>query len=328
MNEHGEGAPAYLTFRVTARPGPVAALAEEEAWRARERYPEILGMGPPVFHHTRELDHGGWEILGLGGPTPQCARDALGSHFRLTASGSEGKRKARALAAAEKLDRVALDELRVLGRRHRVVRVEQFIRMGPDGPEPPRPSDPDPARGWPGEAYKVPARTKGFVIDPYTDTGLSDGLLRHDLSKFVIARGTAPEEVYLDARAALETHPGAVLLPAEFAVAEWDEGHWRPHTTSCSSPQDARDTLALHFRVFLPATERLTGEERRAYAEAADRLDAERGTGIAVLGHRFRVIRVEQSVRVGPDGPEPPRPSDDDPDPPPAVRAARETPPG
>ncbi|MFE7131188.1 DUF5954 family protein [Streptomyces sp. NPDC057638] len=320
MNEYGEGAPAYLTFRVSAQQGPIAAFAEEEAWRARKRYPQIMGAGLPVFHITRELDHGGWEILGCGGNAPQDARDVLASHFLRMANRTEGAEQAAAREAADTLDWVALDEMTVLGCRYRVVRVEQFIRMGQDGPEPPRPSDPDPARSRPGEGNDVPSRTKGFVIDPYTDTGLADGLLRFDLTQFIRARGNAPDEVYDDAKAATRTHPGAVLLPTEYAIAERVDGHWKPHGASCTSPQGARDALASHFRVFAPVLDGLGPTEREQYARAADRLDDQRGAGITVAGRRFRITRVEQFVRIGPDGPEPPRPSDFDPYPPPAAQ--------
>ena len=45
----GERVPAYRTIRVVAQDSPVAAFSDEEAWRAREAYPEILGAGGPVF---------------------------------------------------------------------------------------------------------------------------------------------------------------------------------------------------------------------------------------------------------------------------------------
>lgn len=313
MTYYGEGLPAYQTIRMTHQPGPIAAFAEKEAWRARERYPQIMGAGMPTFFYTRERQTGGWEILGLGGDTPQGARDSLAAHFRETASHADGNKKL--LAAAEKLDWVVVNELKVLGTRYRVVRSEPFIRMGPDGPEPPRPSDPDPAR--PGEAYKLPSRTKGFVIDPYTGTGISEGLLRFDLSQFVVkSGGEVPDDVYAHSVRARETHPGAVLLPAEFGIAEKTEGRWRPHTASGTTPQGARDSLAMHFRVLAPVLEKLSEEEREEYAKAADRLDEKRGAGIGFGGRRFRVIRIEQMIRIGPDGPEGPRPSDHDPEPP------------
>ncbi|MER6994544.1 DUF5954 family protein [Streptomyces sp. NPDC000410] len=316
MNEHAEGAPAYLTFRMTHQPGPIAAFAEEEAWRARERYPDLMGLVAPVFFYARERDLGGWEILGGGGDAPQGTRDGLGSHFRMLASETtDPKARKKLLAAAEKLEWVVVDEMKVLGVRYRVVRAEQFIRMGPDGPEPPRPSDPDPAP--PEGAHKVPSRTKGFVIDPWTGTGISEGLLRFDLAQIVMARGSQTGAMYADAATARQTHPGAVLLPVEFTVAQRDEGgRWRPHSAGGTTPQDARDSLALSFRVFTPVYEKLDEEQRAEYARAADRLDETRGPGIVVGTRRYRITRVETLVRIGPDGPEGPRPSDFDPEPP------------
>ncbi|MER6916966.1 DUF5954 family protein [Streptomyces sp. NPDC000594] len=315
MNEYGEGAPAYLTFRVMPQQGPIAAFAEEEALRARERYPELMGMGLPTFYFTRESERGGWEILSEGGTTPQSARDGLGTHFRRMAADSDsGKRAKAAMAAVDKLEWVAVNEMTVLHRRYRIVRSEQFIRMGPDGPEPPRPSDPDPGRRTPGESHALPSRTPGFMIDPYTGTGLSEGLLRYDLANFVVAPGAVTEEVFRDAQRARHTHPGTVLLPAEFAIAEREAGRWRSYTGSCPTPQGARDALTTHFRIVKPALQELTETAERAYAEAADRFDEGCGTGVSVLGRHFRVIRVEQVVRIGPDGPEPPRPSDHDPE--------------
>lgn len=233
----------------------------------------------------------------------------LGSHFRRLANeaaeaGRAGDRK-KYRAAYEKLDRVAVDELRVLGTRYRVVRVEQFIRLGPDGPEPPRPSDPDP--GEVGEAHRLPSRIKGFVIDPYIGTGMAEGLLKFDLMQFVLKAGTAPPDVRGDSLRAVETHPGGVLLPAEFAIAECGgDGQWKPHSGAAPSPQAARDRLAVDFRVMTPIQQRLSEAEREEYARAADRLDEKRGAGIAVAGRRYRVARVEQLVRIGPDGPEGP----------------------
>ncbi|MFD3519483.1 DUF5954 family protein [Streptomyces sp. NPDC058653] len=319
MNAYGEGLPAYRTIRMTAQDGPIAAFADEEAWRARERYPTIVGMGLPAFVGARESERGGWEILRAAGDTPQSVRDSLASHFRGLAKEAEDAGRAadrkKYRAAYEKLDRVAVDELRVLGTRYRVVRVEQFIRLGPDGPEPPRPSDPDP--GEVGEAYRLPSRVVGFVIDPYTGTGMAEGLLKFDLMQFVLRAGTAPPEMRGDSLRAVETHPGGVLLPAEFAIAECGEdGRWKPHSGSAPSPQAARDRLAIDFRVMTPIQQRLSEAEREEYAKAADRLDEKRGAGVAVGGRRFRVARVEQLVRIGPDGPEGPRPSDFDPDPP------------
>ncbi|MEU5432302.1 DUF5954 family protein [Streptomyces sp. NPDC020719] len=320
MNGYEDGVPAFLQIRVTPQEGPIAAFAEQEAWQARQRYPDILGVGVPEFFHARECEQGGWELSEYSTDTPQGARDSLGHHFRMAAKEAEeaGDDKARRkwLAAAGRMDREVIDDVRVLGERFRIVRASRFIRMGPAGPEPPRPSDPDAAEV--GEAHRFPSRTKGFVIDPYTGTGLADGILRLDLVHFVGSAPGAPREVTEDAWRAAERYPGGVLLPAVFMVSERDDGKWRAHDPGAahSTPQGARDSLAAWLRVMAPFMYQLDEAERVAFAEAADRLDAKRSNSLTVDGHRLRVTRVERLVRIGPDGPEGPRPSDFDPQPP------------
>jgi hypothetical protein len=321
MSGYEDTVPAYLTIRVTAQEGPIAAFAEQEAWQAREHYPELMGVGLPEFFYARECESGGWELLSrCGSDTPQGARDGLGSHFRMRASAAEeaGKDKAQRawMSAALRLDREVVDEVRVRGEWFKIVRAAHFIRMGGSGPEPPRPSDPDP--GEVGEAYRLPSRVEGFVVDPYTGTGMSDGLLKLDLMRSVASVPGAPAQVKQDARRALERYPGGVLLPAVFMLSERVGGQWQAHApgSSYATPQGVRDALAVWLRVMAPFTLGLDEAERAAYAQAADRLDDKRGNALAVAGHRFRVTRVERLVRVGPDGPEGPRPSDYDPEPP------------
>ncbi|MFJ6746843.1 DUF5954 family protein [Streptomyces sp. NPDC091266] len=327
MTHHGEDVPAYRTIRVTEQDDPVAAFSDEEAWRAREAYPEILGAGGPVFGQAREREEGGWEVIGVGAGTPQDARDGLATTFRRRASaaGDAGDEAGRAActAAAERLDWERVDELTVLGDRYRVVRGEQFLRTGPEGPEPPRPSDPDPAA--PGEAHRVPSRTKGFVIDPAVGTGMSEGMLKLDPLEFVRAPGTVPADVRGDARRAARTHPGGVLLPVEFMITEWHQGRWRPHTAARGTPQGARDALTMWLRVRAPVTLKLDDTQCDAYERAANLLDERPANDLEIEGGagRFKVVRVERLVRVGPDGPEGPRPSDFDPDPPVEVHARR-----
>ncbi|WP_246102947.1 DUF5954 family protein [Streptomyces piniterrae] len=319
----GEQVPAYRTIRVVAQDSPVAAFSDEEAWRAREVYPEILGAGGPVFGHVREREEGGWEVISFGESTPQDSRDTMASTFRRMADRAEesGDEAARAecVAAAVRLDWEKVDELTVLGDRYRVVHGEQFIRHGADGPEPPRPSDPDPAE--PGEAYRLPSRTEGFVIDPVVGTGMSEGILKFDLLQFVRAAGTVPPEVRRDSQRAARTHPGGVLLPAGFMIAErvgGAGGQWKPHTSACNTPQNARDSLTMWLRVMAPVMLQLGQAERDAYERAANLLDERQGNELEVGDGVcfYKVVRVERLVRIGPDGPEPPRPSDFDPDPP------------
>ncbi|WUH91004.1 DUF5954 family protein [Streptomyces sp. NBC_00433] len=323
MSGYEDDVPAYLTVRMTQQEGPIAAFADQEAWQARERYPMLHGAGLAEFFWARELETGGWELSGSGACWPQHARDSLGSHFRRRAEKAEDAGDAgdaagtrRWMAAALRMDRAVVDEVRVLGERFRIVRASHFIRSGRAGPEPPRPSDPDPAE--PGEAHQVRSRTKGFVVDPHTGTGLSEGILKLDLLPLVTVMAGAPDGINDDARRAVRRHPGGVLLPAAFLVSDRVDGKWGFHDpgSTFSTPQGARDALACWLRVSGPFDLRLGEEKRAQYAAAADRLDERRGNAVSVDGHRFRVTRVERLIRIGPDGPERPRPSDYDPEPP------------
>lgn len=320
MTGYEDRVPAYLTFRITAQEGPIAALADLEAWKARELYPEVLGVGLPEFFHARERDAGGWELSEFGNPEPQNARDSLGHHFRVRSREAEEAGDAKAqktwMSAALRMDNEVVDEIQVRGERFRIARASRFIRMGTGGPEPPRPSDPDP--GEVGESYQLPSRTKGFVVDPYIGTGMSEGLLKLDLVQFFGVPPGAPPEMREDSRRAVTRYPGGVLLPAVFMISEREDGKWIAHSPGSShgTPQQARDSLAGWLRVMAPFTLQLSEEKQAEYARAADSLDAKRSNTLSVDGRRFRITRVERLIRIGPDGPEGPRPSDYDPQPP------------
>nr|WSX73410.1 DUF5954 family protein [Streptomyces sp. NBC_00899]WSX80524.1 DUF5954 family protein [Streptomyces sp. NBC_00899] len=318
MEYSGDDATVYQTIRVTAPESPVAALADVEAWRARKTFPSMLFAGGPVFGVARERPAGGWVLQPyFSGLAPQDARDGLGSYFRRVAKETGERRQAAEYqAAGELLDWEPLNDLTVCGCRYRVVRAERFIRMGPDGPEPPRVTDPDPSE--PGESHEGLDPAVGLVIDPYDPTGVSEGILKAELLAALRKHGTVPGEVRDDARAAAAAYPGGVLLPATFMTAEREGGdQWRPGSSgTATTPQSARDGLAMQLRVMVPWQRDLTAEQRSVHNDAADRLDAERCDELDVAGRHFRIVRVERLVRVGPDGPEGPRPSDPDPVPP------------
>ncbi|QMU71120.1 DUF5954 family protein [Streptacidiphilus sp. P02-A3a] len=316
MPDQSDSVPAYRTIRMTAPPEPEAARADADAWRAREAYPEILGARRPVFGVARERDAGGWELQGnVSAGAPQECRDDLAATFRgLAREAGDQAAHDEYTAAAVRLDWEPLNEMTVRGSRYRVVRAEQFIRLGPTGPEPPRPSDPDPAPV--GESHRFPDPVDGFVVDPFTATGMSEGILKHELLCMVWEEGSVPDRVWIDSRRAVRSHPGGVLLPATFMMAELLQGRWSPSAGASSSPQGARDVLALDLRVVAPIVRKLSGRERERYARAADRLDRERGVELRVGERRFRLVRVERLMRIGPDGPEGPRRSDHDPQPP------------
>lgn len=321
QGDAGDDASAHQTGPRAAAPPlvppgpPVTALADIEAWKARKTYPSTLYAGGPVFGVAREHPGGGWELQPyFAGLAPQDARDELGSHFRglartAAAAGDTGA-EAEYLAAALRLDAEAPDELTVRGERFRIVRAERFIRMGPDGPEPPRATDPDP--GGPGDPETATDPADGLVIAPYEAAdATSDGILTAELLAAVSRNDAVPAAVAEDSRTAVHTHPGGLLLPATFMTAEREGGSWRPDSAGISTtPQAARDGLAMYLRVMVAWQKDLTPEEHEPYKRAADLLDGERRDELDVAGRHFRIIRVERLMRLGPDGPEGPRLSD------------------
>ncbi|MCG6497929.1 DUF5954 family protein [Kitasatospora sp. A2-31] len=323
MDDDAVQLPAHLTLRVGATDDPVAAVVGLEAWESREKYPRLMMM-PPVLGSLERVGPRAWRILDFHSTTPQMARDDLGHRFRCWARTEPGhpfaaswditaQERAAYTAAYRRMDWEALDEIAVAGREYRIFRAEQVLRSGPEGIEPPRPTDPDPAEV--GKGHRAPSRVRGFVIDPAAAVTLVDGILRLDLTALVPAGHDVPEDVRADARLASHLYPNVLVLPVHCAVAEYAKGRWAPMTAACESPQAARDSLAAYLRDFAPRLlPRLTADERARYAAAADRLDAERGHELSVGERRFRLVRVEPVVRLGPDGPELPRTSDWDPD--------------
>ncbi|WP_280724698.1 DUF5954 family protein [Kitasatospora sp. MAA4] len=326
MVNFADDAPGYLTIRMTAPEGPVAELADVEAWRAREEYPQILSAGNPVFGVARERLEGGWELLSaMVESFPQSARDHLGMLSREQAAkardAGDTEAQQRYQALAERMDREKLDEIE-LDARYRVVRAERHIRSGPDGPEPPRPSDPDDHQK--PDIAKGLDPAVGFVMDPTVPTGMSEGILKTDLIQLHPAKGQVPKGIRADALRASRTHPGIVLLPAAFTVAERIGTRWRPSgMADAPTPFRAKDLLSMRLRVTEPFELRMTPEQRAVYAEAADGLEAEQGCELTVDDRFLRIIRVERTVRFGPDGPEGPRPHDYDPEEPVMVQDAR-----
>jgi hypothetical protein len=320
MHYHGEQVPDHLLIRIE-RPGdPVAAVSEEDARQRALRYPKLM-WGAPAFGYAEQADHR-WRVLGLGADQPQGARDGLASHFRRiraeTPDAPETETAREEYEAAYRLlDWEAVNELTIDGRRYRIIRSQPFIRMGPDGPEPPRSTDPDPYP--PRHEGRAPSPVEGFVIDPAAATGLSGGLLRMEMVPACYSPGIVPDGVRMDSRRALNTHPGVVLLPVGFTVGEYLDGRWQPRSSDThSTPQAARDSAALRLSDVMPHGD-ATGEEiLEAYTRALREVAPPRTDDFEVNGIRCRITRVESFVRVGPDGPEGPRPSDWDPDPPPA----------
>lgn len=322
MEDHRRNAPRHLTFRVTRRVDPVSEVTEVDTIRAAERYPHVVIRGPVFGFAEQRPAHGpAWRLLDdVNAPFPQHAREALGSHLwsRARDETVAGDRlRAQLLDAVRRLETEPVDELTVASTRYRIVRGDEFARLGPEGIEGPRPTDPDePVAGadWHGRR-RARSRTRGLLIDHASPTGIMESIQRMELLALRYEAPRIPAEARADSARAIETHPGVVLLPAAFTFAERRRSSWEPMAALQASPHEARVTLHAYLAEFLPKLEQeVSAEDADAYQRAAEEFRAgPRRDEVTVLGRRFRIIRVERLVRFGPDGPEPPRPSDLDP---------------
>ncbi|NVI92312.1 DUF5954 family protein [Actinomadura sp. BRA 177] len=274
---------------------PVAAVMLADACRALSAYPELVVVG--TLFTAAEHVAGGWQVLCPCDPLPQGARELLAGRLEDLAALAGGAAERELLAAARTVQHEQADEVSAGGRRFRIVRIEQLVRTGPDGPEPPRPTDLDPL----GAGRAAPAYDLLPADGPASDFATAELLCQ-----------------VLDAAAATGSEPsGAFLTPVAlapaFTVAERSERRWRPVGRLHEAPQQARDALITYFRHVVPAVESPAEADVERFAEAAELMEDEsRRNGIAVAGRRFRIVRIERITLMGPDGPEPPRPTDFD----------------
>ncbi|GAB2913339.1 DUF5954 family protein [Streptomyces mayteni] len=323
MKDHRKSPPSHLTFRVIHRDDPVSEVTEQDTIRSAERYPHVVIRGPVFgFAEQRPADGDAWRLLSdVGDGFPQHSRDGLNSHLWFQAKETTrpgDPLRDQLLAAVARLETEPVDELLVGDVRYRVVRGDEFARIGPEGLEGPRPTDPDDL-GWDlgdrkrrrGDA----CRTTGTLIDHSAPTGIMESIQRMELRSLHYSAERIPVHVRADSRRALDTHPGVVLLPATFTFAERKKKSWEPMAGLQPTPQDARSTLYNYLAEFLPKLEQgVSDADADTYARAADEYRAGPPSDeLTVLGRRFRVIRVERLMRIGPEGPETPRPSDEDP---------------
>ncbi|TDC78079.1 DUF5954 family protein [Actinomadura sp. 7K507] len=270
---------------------PVAAVMLADACRAISAYPELVAVG--ALFTAAEHVRGGWRIACSCDPLPQGARELLAVHLEDLAASAEPAEARELRASARALQERSADAVAAGGRRFRIVRIEQLVRTGPDGPEPPRPTDLD-AR---------PGRGLELLPEDGPASDLANAELLCQVLDAAAASGNEPSGAFLT----------PVALAPAFTVAERSERRWRPVGRLHDAPRQARDALVTYFRHVVPAVESPGDADAAQFAEAAELMEDEtRRNGIAVAGRRFRIVRVERITLMGPDGPEPPRPTDFD----------------
>lgn len=182
--------------------GTVPEQVRDDAVRAARTHPGGVLL-PPAFT-TAELVNGKWGPAEAGtSPTPQGARDGLAACLRVTIPWQLDlgpQERAVYAAAAGQLDAERADELAVAGRRFRVVPVERLVRVGPDGPEGPRRSDPDPQPPVMMQVEQM--REQGVLTDDDEDAPIE---LDEDAKRFL---RLFHEEEERRRRAAGNTEPG------------------------------------------------------------------------------------------------------------------------
>jgi hypothetical protein len=129
-------------------PGTVPDIVQTEAAHAIRSHPGVILL-PPTFTVV-EIREGAWDPI-TGGDGPGEARDHLAGHFSellpLLRAHQGDPASAAELAewtqAAEEIKATNGYEFAAMGRRFRTVRISRMMRLGRDGPEAPRPSDPE-----------------------------------------------------------------------------------------------------------------------------------------------------------------------------------------
>ncbi|PAZ17074.1 hypothetical protein CLM62_04400 [Streptomyces sp. SA15] len=318
MNDDWQQQIQALHEELIHRDDPAAWVREADALEATRRYPHLALRGP-VFGVARQDPAVGpqWRLVKpVVDGMPQMARDGLNSYLWFTAKDDTDDPAVRRelLAAVAVLEREPVNEVEACGVRYRIVRGDEFARVGDDGLEPPRPTDPEPVeRSWDRRARDTPSPDIGFVLDPDSVDGPAAGALKLGLRDFAYKGFRFPSDVRADSQRAVTTHPDVVLLPTGFGVVERDGHGWQPRGVLMSTPHDARRLLYSGLSEVWALLYRFDDEKKARYAKAAEEYRAlERADGFRFEGRAFRICRIGRLLRMGPDGPETPRPSDED----------------
>jgi hypothetical protein len=303
--------PGYDQINVVADLDLLARMRDNDLGERMLAHPKLFPAGSPDFGYAVQTGTE-WRIGGVGALDPSGARYDLAGHLRRTALDEQDPAVSAAmLRAAGRLDpedgeQLAKDEWELGDRRYRVIRIEKFTLIGGGVMEPPRPTDTDPAE----EARLL----RDHLIDPQAPAGQWEAQLRLNLVGYLPIPGTVPDIVQTEARHAIRTHAGVILLPPAFIVVEIIGTSWEP-LTGASGPGLARGNLASHFTEIMPRLRSFEGNpatpaELAEWTEIAERIQASAGPEFSAKGRRFRTVRISRMLRLGRDGPEAPRPSD------------------
>ncbi|NJQ15065.1 DUF5954 family protein [Streptomyces bohaiensis] len=307
-----------LVMRVAEPDHPVAAAMEADAAVAARRYRHYTVRGPLFGVAAQCADHPDrWEVVcPITDGSGQQARDRLQSalFFRAKDDIDDPEQRRRLIAGVAVLEKEAVDELVVDGRRYRVVRADEFLYLDDDGPETARPTDPQPARPVWDTRGREPEPDEGHVIDHTAASGLMAGAERLALRDLAYRADSYPPQVRRESERALETHPGVVLLPPSFRVVERCPGGWTMTAGPFATAHGARTFLYAALKLTFPMLLDLGAEEKEEYVRIAEewrrRGDANR---VSAGEKEYAIARIGRLVRIGADGPEGPRPSDIDP---------------
>ncbi|MFF3730159.1 DUF5954 family protein [Streptomyces sp. NPDC002476] len=315
MVDHYQEHPEQLVINVEHRDDPVSLVTEADAFAASREYAKIVVRGPLFgIAEQRRGERPRWRLLtDMDTGYPQDARDELNSHlwFKAKDETDDPRERRLLLDAVARLETEPVNELTAGDTRYRVVRADEFTRIGGGRLEPPRPTDVD-CEGWDFRT-RVPSTTKGFVVDHAAAVGLTEGLDRMGLLPYQYTSDRFPSDVLADSRRALRTHPGLVLLPVTFRVMEKKGHSWSMASGQHPTPQDARRSFAHYLKEVRPLIEESDEQETAAYARAAEAFMRQvRPNELNVRGRCFQVVRIERMMRIGPAGPEGPRRSDVD----------------
>jgi hypothetical protein len=335
MDEKDSAPRGVWPMLVRAPGGHVEAVEEADASDAAARYDDLALRGPRFGVVAQDAgEQSRWRVVvAVSDACPQGARDSLNSRlwFRAKDGAEDRAERASLLAAVARLESERVDELTAAGTRYRIVRADEYAVTGPEGMEPPRPTDPEPlVPDW--GHVREPEIDSGVVLDPGEPVTPTRAAERLALRGLGYTGDLYPDPVLEDSRRALGTHPDVLLLPATFSLVERTATGWRPLGGPHATPHGARRSLDFSLTWYWPKLRGLlpadpgaplgtravevegdtdmADPELAPYVEAARRLRAGRIDRMEFRGTVYEIARIRRLVRWGPDGPESPRPSD------------------